>query len=107
MTVGPSLWGHDRTWLPDEQRAQARDMRLKAARDGMREPVNVIEGNFHRMQGVCPWWDKMVEASAQGTRCKAEACELSWPAPWCPVAAMMMRGVLFAAHPLDPPPLIA
>jgi len=59
VTVGPSLWGHDRTWLPDEQRAQARDMRLKAARDGMREPVNVIEGNFHRMQGVCPWWDQV------------------------------------------------
>ena len=62
MTVGPSLWGHDRTWLPDEQRAQAREMRLKAARDGMREPVHVIDGNFHRMQGVCPWWDGLSEA---------------------------------------------
>jgi hypothetical protein len=62
VTVGPSLWGHDRTWLADEQRAQAREMRLKAARDGMREPVNVIDGNFHRLQGVCPWWDGLSEA---------------------------------------------
>jgi 2,3-dihydroxybiphenyl 1,2-dioxygenase len=57
VTVGPSLWGHDRTWLPDDQRKQARDMRLKAAADGERRPVHVIEGNFNRMQGVCPWWD--------------------------------------------------
>jgi 2,3-dihydroxybiphenyl 1,2-dioxygenase len=59
VTVGPSLWGHDRTWLPEDQRAGARDMRLMAARDGMREPVNVIEGNYLRMTGVCPWWDQV------------------------------------------------
>jgi hypothetical protein len=23
----------------------------------LRKPVNVIEGNYERMQGVCPWWD--------------------------------------------------
>ena len=57
VPVGPSLWGHDRTWLPDDQRKQARDMRLKAAADGERRPVHVIDGNFNRMQGVCPWWD--------------------------------------------------
>jgi hypothetical protein len=57
VTVGPSLWGHDRTWLPEEQRAQAREMRLKAARDGMREPVRVIAGNYQPLQGICPWWD--------------------------------------------------
>jgi 2,3-dihydroxybiphenyl 1,2-dioxygenase len=57
VTIGPSLWGHDRTWLPDEQREKARAMRLKAAQDGMREPVHVIPGNFAPMHGVCPWWD--------------------------------------------------
>jgi hypothetical protein len=57
VTVGPSLWGHDRTWLPQEQREQARAMRSKAAADGERRPVSVIEGNFQRMHGVCPWWD--------------------------------------------------
>ena len=57
VTAGPSLWGHERTWLSEQQRARAREMRLKAARDGVRQPVNVIEGNFQRMQGVCPWWE--------------------------------------------------
>ncbi len=57
VTVGPSLWGHDRAWLPDEQRAQARAMRLKAAADGQREPLHVLDGNYHRMAGACPWWD--------------------------------------------------
>jgi len=57
VTIGPSLWGHDRVWLPDEQRAQARAMRLKAARDGHRAPVQVMPGNFEQMSGVCPWWD--------------------------------------------------
>ena len=57
VTVGPSLWGHDRTWLPDDQRAKSREMRLKAAADGMRLPVHVLEGNFVRQTGVCPWWD--------------------------------------------------
>lgn len=56
-TAGPSLWGHERAWLPAEQRAKARDIRLKAAADGMREPVHVIDGNYARMDGVCPWWD--------------------------------------------------
>ena len=37
-------------------------MRLKAARDGMREPVQVIDGNYHRMHGVCPWWDGLSRA---------------------------------------------
>ncbi len=57
VTVGPSLWGHDRAWLPAEQRAKSRAMRLKAAADGKREPVHVIDGNYARMAGVCPWWD--------------------------------------------------
>ena len=57
VTVGPSLWGHDRVWLPAEQREQARAMRLKAAQDGKREPLYVLDGNYRRMEGVCPWWD--------------------------------------------------
>ncbi len=57
VTAGPSLWGHDRAWLPEAQRQTARAMRLKAAADGIREPLNVIDGNYRRMQGVCPWWD--------------------------------------------------
>ena len=51
--------------LPEEQREAARAMRLKAARDGMREPVHVIEGNFQPMHGVCPWWDATWDAAKQ------------------------------------------
>jgi len=57
MTYGPSLWGHDRTWLPADQLAQSRAMRAKAAADGQREPVQVIEGNFEVGVGTCAWWD--------------------------------------------------
>ena len=36
-TVGPSLWGHERNWLPEEKRAEARAMRMKLA-TGRRAP---------------------------------------------------------------------
>lgn len=54
---GPSLWGHDRSWLTPEQRAHARELRLGAAEKGYRAPVQVLSGNHKLMQGVCPWWD--------------------------------------------------
>jgi hypothetical protein len=57
MTYGPSLWGHDRTWLPADQLAQSRVMRAKAAADGLRQPVQVIEGNYQLGVGACAWWD--------------------------------------------------
>jgi 2,3-dihydroxybiphenyl 1,2-dioxygenase len=57
--TGPSLWGHERAWLPDDKRAEARAMRMKNAEDGLRQPVQVIEGNYQLMAGTCPWWDQM------------------------------------------------
>ena len=65
VTVGPSLWGHERAWLPAEQREKAREMRLQAARDGHRLPVNVAENTYERVQGVCAWWDAQ-RAGASG-----------------------------------------
>ena len=56
---GPSLWGHDRSWLPPQDQAAARKLRLDNAARGYRMPVQVMDGNFNRMQGVCPWWDQM------------------------------------------------
>jgi 2,3-dihydroxybiphenyl 1,2-dioxygenase len=44
MTHGPSLWGHERTWLGPEKRAEARALRLKAAADGLHAPVHVVPG---------------------------------------------------------------
>lgn len=56
---GPSLWGHERAWLPPEGRQRALDLRLNAAAQGERMPVQVIDGNYMRMSGVCPWWDSI------------------------------------------------
>ena len=55
--VGPSLWGHERAWLSLEKRDEARAMRVKLAEDGIRQPVQVLDGNHRLMPGTCPWWD--------------------------------------------------
>jgi 2,3-dihydroxybiphenyl 1,2-dioxygenase len=57
MHHGPSLWGHERVWLPEKDRAVAREMRMTAAREGLRAPVQVMEGNHKLMSGTCAWWD--------------------------------------------------
>ena len=57
MTHGPSLWGHERVWLPEKDREVAREMRMKAAKEGLRAPVQVLDGNYNRMSGACAWWD--------------------------------------------------
>jgi 2,3-dihydroxybiphenyl 1,2-dioxygenase len=54
---GPSLWGHERVWLPPADREVAREMRMRAAASGLRAPVQVMEGNYKLMPGACPWWD--------------------------------------------------
>ena len=59
MTSGPSLWGHERRWGAPEMRAEARRMRLKAAADGERAPVQVLPGNHAVMPGECAWWDQL------------------------------------------------
>jgi 2,3-dihydroxybiphenyl 1,2-dioxygenase len=64
VTWGPSMWGHDRLWLPQEKREEARRIRIAAAATGLRKPVNVIDGNYNRMLGVCPWWDVVVRTEA-------------------------------------------
>jgi len=57
MTDGPSLWGHERVWLPEQDREVARAMRMRAAAAGLRAPVQVMEGNYKLMSGTCAWWD--------------------------------------------------
>ena len=58
---GPSLWGHERVWLPPADREVAREMRMRAAASGLRAPVQVMEGNYKLMPGACPWWDGVNE----------------------------------------------
>lgn len=64
-SVGPSIWGHDRLWLPPEKRKEARDLVLRNGANGLRRPVQVIEGNYNLMPGVCPWWDETMRKSAK------------------------------------------
>ena len=62
MQDGPSLWGHERVWLPPSDREVAREMRMRAAAGGLRAPVQVMEGNYKLMPGTCPWWDGVSKA---------------------------------------------
>jgi 2,3-dihydroxybiphenyl 1,2-dioxygenase len=57
MHDGPSLWGHERVWLPPADRDVAREMRMRAAAAGLRAPVQVADGNYKLLSGTCPWWD--------------------------------------------------
>ena len=57
MHAGPSLWGHERVWLPPADREVAREMRMRAAASGLRAPVLVMDGNYKLMSGTCAWWD--------------------------------------------------
>jgi len=61
MHHGPSLWGHERSWLPPQDRAVARQMRMQAAASGLRAPVQVMDGNYRLMPGTCAWWDGIGE----------------------------------------------
>jgi 2,3-dihydroxybiphenyl 1,2-dioxygenase len=62
---GPSIWGHDRSWQSPEGRAAALKLRLENAERGLRRPVQVIDGNYQRMPGVCPWWDSLGAGRSQ------------------------------------------
>jgi 2,3-dihydroxybiphenyl 1,2-dioxygenase len=65
VTFGPSMWGHDRLWMSEQKRAEARGIRVDAAASGLRKPVNVIDGNYNPMPGVCPWWDGVRSEAAE------------------------------------------
>jgi 2,3-dihydroxybiphenyl 1,2-dioxygenase len=61
---GPSLWGHERTWTSDETAKRARELKRKNAENGLRAPVQVLDGNFEVMPGACPWWDSVKAGAA-------------------------------------------
>lgn len=65
VTHGPSLWGHDRNWIPSKEQERMREMRMQAAAEGLRAPVNVVEGNYRLALGECPWFDHARRSSPQ------------------------------------------
>ena len=52
MTSVGSFWGHRGLF-------EALGAPPPAPTAAMRAPVQVMEGNYQRMSGVCPWWDAM------------------------------------------------
>jgi 2,3-dihydroxybiphenyl 1,2-dioxygenase len=51
---GPSLWGHERLYMADEQRKRLREMRLSAAARGVRVPDPSVPPLN------CPWLDAVI-----------------------------------------------
>ena len=45
LTDGPSIWGHNRSWLSEEANAILRIQLQTNADRGLRRPVNVLDGN--------------------------------------------------------------
>jgi 2,3-dihydroxybiphenyl 1,2-dioxygenase len=66
VVEGPSLWGHERLWLPPDQRALSRDLRMKAASEGLRIPIDVQEGAYKVASGTCVPRDSVAEATRRG-----------------------------------------
>ena len=57
MTYGGSLWGHDPVSASPEQLAARRAARAHAAQDGLRQPVQVADSNYHLGPSpTCAWW---------------------------------------------------
>jgi len=67
MVHGGSLWGHERLWLDAERRQNAREIQLRAAAEGLRQPVQVLQGNYAISAGVCPWWDQAKQQGGGGS----------------------------------------
>jgi hypothetical protein len=44
----------------------ARQLRIKNAEDGLRIPLNVMDGNYLQARDVCPWWNATAPARKTG-----------------------------------------
>ena len=59
MTYGGSLWGHEPVSASPETLAARRAAKSKVAEAGLRQPVQVTEGNYHVGPTTsCAWWDE-------------------------------------------------
>jgi 2,3-dihydroxybiphenyl 1,2-dioxygenase len=65
LTIGPSLWGHERGWLPEDKREEARQMRKDAAALGYRARVHVSGDNYD-VADICETWKRDGERPASG-----------------------------------------
>ena len=62
MSSVASFWGHHGLFQSIRGEGPPPDHVRPAASNGpVRAPLQVIEGNYQRMAGVCPWWDSIRE----------------------------------------------
>lgn len=60
MTYGGSLWGHEPVAASPELIAVRRAAKARVVEAGLRQPVQVAEGNYHvGPSTTCAWWDEM------------------------------------------------
>lgn len=65
VQYGSSLWGHERYRMSPEKRIEAQQLRLQAARDGLRQPVQVAADNYHTEVSGCAWWERVALRAAR------------------------------------------
>jgi 2,3-dihydroxybiphenyl 1,2-dioxygenase len=56
-----SFWGHDGLFRAvGGEDPPPVDLRPDVQPQGLRAPLQVLDGNYERLKGVCPWWDSVV-----------------------------------------------
>ena len=59
MTDVGSFWGHHGLFDSLADGAPPPPRPPAAAKEAPRAPLQVMEGNYQRMSGVCPWWESL------------------------------------------------
>jgi 2,3-dihydroxybiphenyl 1,2-dioxygenase len=54
LAEGPSLWGHERTWVGEEMKVRQRELRHVAADRNLRAPLHVPAGTALDVEGLPP-----------------------------------------------------
>ena len=59
LTTPASFWGHEGLFRDLGGDPPPLDLRPDALKQQVRAPLQVMDGNYERMKGACPWWDSM------------------------------------------------
>ena len=65
LTTLSSFWGHEGLFRDLGGDPPPLDLRPDALLQPTRAPLQVIDGNYERLTGVCPWWDSMTARRSQ------------------------------------------
>ena len=59
MNSVASFWGHHGLFEAVAGDGPAADHRMSPSPEVQRAPLQVMDGNYQRLSGVCPWWDSI------------------------------------------------